>query len=240
MYDELADYWHLLSAVEDYEEEAEVFRRAITEHARGPTRSLIELGSGGGNNAYHLRHHFELTLVDLSARMLEQSRKINPTLPHLEGDMRDFRLYRRFDVVFIHDAISYLTSQGDLARAMVTAREHCVDGGVALFCPDETRETFEPETDHGGHDADDGRALRYLQWVWDPDPKDETIVTDFSFLIRNAAGQVRAVHERHLHGLFPRQVWLDTMAEAGFEPHAEAYEHSDLPDGYELFIGIAR
>lgn len=240
MYGELADYWTLLSPVEDYAEESELYRQVLLEYANTPPKTLLELGSGGGNNASFLKRHFDVTLVDVSEGMLAQSRKLNPELTHHQGDMRDVRLSRRFDAVFIHDAICYMTTRDDLLRAMQTAREHCADGGVALFCPDETRETFSPSSDSGGTDADDGRGLRYIEWVWDPDPGDETITTDFGLLIRNARGEVRAAHERHLHGLFPRQVWLDCMAAAGFEPHSKVCVHSELPDGYELFVGIAR
>ena len=33
--------------------------------------------------------------------------------------------------------------------------------------PDHVRETFEPESEVGGEDGPDGRALRYLDWAWD-------------------------------------------------------------------------
>ena len=46
--------------------------------------------------------------------MLALSATLNPECEHLEGDMRTLRLGRTFDVVFIHDAISYLTTEDDL------------------------------------------------------------------------------------------------------------------------------
>jgi hypothetical protein len=81
------------------------------------------------------------------------------------------------------------------------------------------------------------RGFRYLEWVWDPDPADELCLADYAFLVRDARGDVEVVHDRHVHGLFPRQVWLDSMAASGFEPHGELHDHSELPNGYELFIG---
>lgn len=78
-----------------------------------------------------------------------------------------------------------------------------------------------------------------MEWVWDPDPNGETCIADFAFLIREGA-DVRVVHDRHVHGLFPRQVWLDTMKAVGFEPRSAVYDHSQLPKGHELFIGLKR
>lgn len=237
MYDELADCWTLISAVDEYVEEAAIFQRVLLEHASQPVRTILELGSGGGNNAFHLKAHFAMTLVDRSEGMLRQSRRINPELAHHHGDMRDVRLRATFDAVFVHDAISYMTSREDLLHAMTTAFVHCRPGGVALFAPDETKERFEPSTSCGGTDQD-GRGVRYLEWNHDPDPDDETCIADYAFLIRQPDGSSRVVHDRHLHGLFPRAVWLDTMRAAGFEPRSGVYAHSDLPDGYELFVGL--
>ena len=123
---------------------------------------VLELGSGGGSNASHMKAHFAMTLVDLSPSMLAVSRELNPECEHVVGDMRDVRLGRTFDAVFVHDAIDYMTTEADLRKAIETAFVHCRPGGVAVFVPDHTTETFEPETDHGGVDGADGRAVRYV------------------------------------------------------------------------------
>ena len=237
MYSDLAAWWPLLSPPAEYAEEAAVFRRALLEFAPKPPIRLLELGSGGGNNASHLKQWFEMTLVDRSEGMLEVSKGLNPELPHHLGDMREVRLQDSFDAVFIHDAISYMTSRDDLRRALATAYAHCADGGIALFVPDETKERFEPSTSCGGSDQGT-RGFRYLEWTWDPDPEDETCITDYAFLIRDARGETQVTQERHLHGLFGHQIWLDLLAEVGFEPHSKVYAHSELDDGYELFVGL--
>ena len=48
MYEELADWFHLITAPADYEEEAEFVRRLVQE-AADPARTMLELGSGGTN-----------------------------------------------------------------------------------------------------------------------------------------------------------------------------------------------
>jgi hypothetical protein len=150
--------------------------------------------------------------------------------------MRTLRLGRRFDAVFIHDAVSYMATEADLRAAMETAFLHCEPGGVALFAPDHVRETFTPSTSHGGHDAPDGRGLRYLEWGWDPDPGDTSCVTEYVFLLRERDGAVRAVHDRHVEGLFPRADWLRWLSQTGFDPVVVPVEHSELEPGqYEVF-----
>ncbi|HET7519671.1 MAG TPA: class I SAM-dependent methyltransferase [Actinomycetes bacterium] len=240
MYGELAGWWPLLSAPAVYAEEAEIYRRLLTGAGDRPPETVLELGSGGGNNAFHLKAHFRLTLVDLSEGMLEVSRELNPELEHLRGDMRAVRLGREFDAVFVHDAIAYMTTEDDLRKVMETAFVHCRPGGAALFAPDHLRENFRTGTDWGGHDGD-GRAARFLEWTWDPDPLDTTYTVDYAYLLREAGGSVRVVHDRHVEGLFPRATWLRLLDETGFDARAVPVGHSELePGSYELLVATRR
>jgi hypothetical protein len=58
---------------------------------------LLEPGAGGGRLASHPKARFEMTPVDLTPRMPEQSHRPNPTCRYLVGDMRSFRLAESFD-----------------------------------------------------------------------------------------------------------------------------------------------
>ena len=56
IYGDLAPWFHLLTAPADYAAEAERYRSLI-QGAVPDARTLLELGSGGGNNACHLKAH---------------------------------------------------------------------------------------------------------------------------------------------------------------------------------------
>lgn len=238
MYETLAEWWPLLSAPDEYEEEAAVYRQLFRDTAARPVQSILELGSGGGNNASHLKTFAPMTLVEPEPGMRAVSQALNPECEHLTGDMRSVRLGRQFDVVFVHDAICYMTSVEDLRAALTTAAVHCAPGGAVLLAPDFVKETFTPGTSQGGHDAPDGRGLRYLEWSWDPDPRDSTCLADYALLLRESDGTVRAEHDRHVEGLFSRRVWLDNMHAAGFRSaaaHVTTFS-DDEPLTVELFV----
>jgi SAM-dependent methyltransferase len=236
LYQDLAPWWPLISPPQEYEEEA-AFAANVFAMASGPVREILELGSGGGHNASFLKQRFAMTLVDISAEMLAESRRLNPECEHLPGDMRTLRLDRTFDAVFVHDAVDYMTTERDLSQAIGTAFAHCRAGGVAVFVPDNLAETFLPGTGWGGSDAPDGRGARYLEWAWDPDPADTWTLTEYAFLLRDADGSVRSVHESHRLGLFDRGTWLRLLEAAGFEPRAVTEETSDDRMPRELFVG---
>ena len=224
-YGDLAPWWPLISPPAEYAEEAAFAADLLA--ADGATASVLELGSGGGHLASHLAARFRLTLVDLSEAMLEVSRALNPTAGHHQGDMRTVRLGEQFDAVLIHDAIDYMTTEDDLRQAIETAYAHVRPGGIAVLVPDDVAESFEQRTDHGGSDAGDGRAARYLEWSWDPDPGDTWTITNYTFVLREANGSVETAHETHRLGLFPRDTWLRLLTDAGFAASA----HNELATG---------
>ncbi len=235
-YDDLASWWPLISPPEEYAEEA-AFVASVLRSATIPVREVLELGSGGGHNAVHLKSDFALTLVDLSDGMLDVSRGLNPECEHRQGDMRSVRLGRAFDAVFVHDAVDYMVGEDDLAQAVTTAFVHCRPGGVAVFVPDETRETFVQSADHGGNDGADRRGVRYLEWSWDPDPADTWTLTEYVFLLRPVDGPVEVAHETHRLGLFGRDDWLRLLVAAGFVALAVTEETTEDRTPRELFVG---
>jgi SAM-dependent methyltransferase len=237
LYAEFASWFHLLTAPEDYAEEAKLDAGLLSAAADDPVHRVLELGSGGGNNASHLKAQFELTLVDRSPEMLEVSRSLNPECDHVLGDMRTVRLGETFDAVFVHDAVAYITTESDLQAVMKTAYEHCRPGGAALFVPDHVREGFATRTGFGGHDESE-RALRYLEWVWDPDATDTSYVVDFAYLLRDEVGDIRVEHDRHLCGLFPEATWLDLLRDAGFRASVHRTETEDEPTGGVQFTAV--
>ena len=215
MYDSIADWWPVISPPSEYAEEAALYVDMIRGAARIPVREVLELGSGGGNNASHMKRAFAMTLVEPAGKMRELSRALNPECKHLPGDMRDVRLGRAFDAVFLHDAVMYMTTEEDLHAALATVAAHLVPGGVALVAPDWTTETFSEVTEHGGGEDESGRRARYLQWTLPPEPGGTSFETHYAFLLREPDGTVRLAQDLHHEGLFPRATWLRLFREVG-------------------------
>src|SRR5437660_3920654 len=135
LYNELAEWWPIMAAPAEYREEALFFDRLLSESSNPPPRTVLDLGSGSGNNAFHLKAHFAMTLVDMSPQMLAVNRAVNPECEHLQGDIRNLRLGRTFDAVFVHDAVCHMTTASDLRAATETACAHLRPGGVPRVEP---------------------------------------------------------------------------------------------------------
>jgi trans-aconitate methyltransferase len=233
MYHELAEWWPLLSAPKDYAEEAAAIEDAILSLARRPVKTLLELGSGGGNNASHLKARFAMTLCDASHEMLAVSMALNPECEHGHGDMRTVRLDRTFDAVLIHDAIMYMSTEDDLNAAIATAAAHLAPGGAAVFVPDHTTETYLPESHSGGEDGET-RALRYLEWS--QERMGTAAVATFVILLKEGDGPPRVVTDHHVFGVFDRATWVRLIEAAGLEAHV--VREAATPDLGPVLAGV--
>lgn len=215
LYDDLADWWPLLSPPEHYADDVQRYLALLREAVDGELGSLLDLGAGGGSVSHNLPATLEVVLVDRSERMLAVSRSRNPGRQHVCADMRTLRLDRTFDAVLLHDAVMYLTAHEDLVAAFTTAAAHLRPGGALLVAPDVVVETFQEGVDVGGG-SDGDRALQMLEWQWDPDPGDTTFQAEFAFILREGH-DTRVVHDRHTMALYDHATYVRALQAAGLE-----------------------
>ncbi len=148
--------------------------------------------------------------------MLAVSRRLNPECDHYVGDMRTIRLGRRFDAVLVHDAIDYIIGTQDLRQVIQTAAAHCKPGGIALFVPDYTKDTFGELAGGGGGGVDEtGRTASFIERTWDPDPADDWVQADYEFTLHTPGGTPEVVHESHRLSAFSGDTWLSLLTKAG-------------------------
>ena len=192
LYDDLSQWWPLVSPPEEYEEEAALLRAILREKLGPGDHSLLDLGTGGGHHLAPLIGEFQATAVDLSPEMLANLAKLLPGVERHTGDMRTVRLDRKFDAVLIHDAISYLTSEEDIRATFATAAVHLKPGGLLIAAPDCFRETFRNlQVTHSTYHRGE-TDLTFIEYDHDPDPDDTTIETVMFFLIRQG-GELREI-----------------------------------------------
>ena len=149
---------------------------------------------------------------------------------------RPLRLGRTFDAVLVHDAVMYLTSESELRAAAETAFAHTRPGGAAIFAPDCVRESFgEVSRIHRGDDQDGARALRCMEWTWDPDPKDVPATPSSTRSCYAIAAACARSTTATTEGLFPRATWVEVLTSAGFQVETKPRDEKE-EDVSELFL----
>lgn len=239
LYDEFAYLWPLISPPEDYAREAKYWRNLL--HAKlGPGQHhILELGVGGGHNLSHLTCDFKATAVDLSEKMLAISKKLNPDVEHVVGDMRSVRLGRTFDAVIIHDAIGYMCTEYDLLAAFKTAASHLKPGGIFITSPDYVTETYPGTNVSHRISKGDNIELTFIEYDYDPNPDDTTAESVMFYMILKN-GRLDIEQDFHTTGLFPVETWLKLMEIAGFEVEMKQENlGEDIRQNY-FFIGTKK
>lgn len=230
LYNDLAWLWPMWGAPEDYADYCSHVMGLIREHAQGPVRSLLNIGCGGGKNVFNLKRECKVTGLDLSPRMLELARKLNPECEFLQGDMRTFVLDRTFDAVLVDDAITYMATRAELQAALAAAWRHLRPGGVLVVTPDDTKETFVQNhtvvTPATASTKPANVDVVFAQNDYDPDCEDDHYEGTIVYFIREG-GKLRIETDRHIHGLFALDVWRDTLADIGFSVNQETYTERD-------------
>lgn len=240
LYTDLAWLWPMWGdAADEYAHYCRHITGLIEQHAKRPVHTLLDIGCGGGKNAFNLKQKFSVTGADLSPAMLAQARELNPESVFIHGDMRTFRLGRTFDAVLMDDAISHMTCLADFEAAFRTASAHLDPGGILVATPDVTTETFRqnrttatPATRKGTRDDID---VVFVENVYDPDPADEHYELTILYLIRDQ-GQFRLETDHWMMGLFSLETWRRVLLESGLEVHEGRYNKGE--DEHTVFACV--
>ena len=239
LYGDLAWTWPIISPVEDYIEETELFNKLIKEHSAIEVKTLLHLGCGGGHNDYTFKKHFKVTSVDISKDMLTLAKKLNQEVNYQYGDMRTIRLEEKFDAVTILDSINYIRTVKDLQRTFITAYEHLKSGGVFLTFVEQIAGQFKQNnTTYSTHSQGDVE-ITFIENYYDPDLVDTNYEVTFIYLIR-VGGKPEVHTDRHLCGIFKLETWLELLKITGFKVKQVKFTHSTFTEGesYPMLICV--
>ena len=186
--------------------------------------------TGTGSHLPFLAEHYEVEGLDLSREMLAIAREKCPGVTFHEGDMRDFALPTRFDVVVcLCSSIGYALTVADLDRAIATMAHHLRLGGVLVVEP-----FFGPaawtadRTTMMTVDEPDLKVARLSRSSLDG----ATAIIDYHYLVATPEGVQHHTEQQRL-GLFTDDQYIGAFLKAGLQVH-----HDPHGRGRGLFLGV--
>jgi SAM-dependent methyltransferase len=195
--------------------------------------SLLDVGCGTGRHLESLKQWYHVEGVDLNADLLDVARERCPDVPLHQGDMVDFALGRRFDVVVcLFSAIAYVRTADRMRAAVANMAAHLDDGGVLVIEP-----WFSPERLRTGHITANfvNESDLKIAWMYTTTVEDGVSVLDIHYLV-GTPQQVEHFTERHELGVFTDEEYARAVESAGL---AVQYDAEGL-FGRGLYIGIDR
>jgi SAM-dependent methyltransferase len=133
-YKKFAKYYDLIYSKKDYALETkflfnEIKRNKIT------GKSVLEVGCGTGGHAVYLKNKkFEITGIDLNKEMLAVARKKSKSIKFLQGDMRNFNLKKKFDIVLcLFSTMHYNQNYSELKKTLKNYYNHLEKSDLLIF-----------------------------------------------------------------------------------------------------------
>ncbi len=233
MFTQSAELYDAVYASKDYGEEVQRLEALIRQHRNSPGNRLLDVGCGTGGHLVHLRQRYAVEGLDLDEGMLAVARRRLPGVPFHHGDMLDFDLGSRYDVVVcLFSAIGYASTLPQMRQAVATMAGHLLPGGVLAIEPWLPPETWRPGLPHAVFV--DRPDLKVARMNVSAPAVDNISVLDFHYMVADASG-VREFTERHALGLFSHEQYLKAFAAAGLTVRHEA----EGLTGRGLYLGVA-
>ena len=232
-YGELAKYYDLIYSWKDYAKEARTLRQLIRQYKRSRGTALLDVGCGTGKHIQQLKGSFECVGVDVNEGMLEEARRNVKGVEFVKGDMVDFRLGRKFDVVLcLFSSIGYLRTTAALAKTLRNFAAHLNTGGVVIIEPWFTKSTIIDGHVHVlSQGTDDLKIARvdHTRVVGRHSVLDERII-----IVEKGKG-ISSHRDRMVMSLFENDEVMASMEQAGLEPR---HLKRSLAPGRGLYVGV--
>jgi SAM-dependent methyltransferase len=130
-YDTFARYYDEVVGPRD---DVALYLHRLIQRYAPEAHSVLELGCGSGSMLARLSKHYKAAGIDSSRAMLSIARRKAPRAVLTLGDITNFDLKRRFDVVLCpFDTINHVTSFAGWKKIFYNARKHLNPNGVFIF-----------------------------------------------------------------------------------------------------------
>jgi ubiquinone/menaquinone biosynthesis C-methylase UbiE len=233
MYSKSAKYYDAIYGAvgKDYPAEAGDVRKFIKKYKQSNGNSLLDVGCGTGIHASLLNKHYQVEGLDIDPKMLAVARKKYPKIRFQQGDMVDFKLKSKFDIIVcLFSAVGYVKTKSRLQKTINNMSQHLLPGGVLLVEP-----WFTPSQWHLGRvyvtevKTPDAKIVRMSH----SSQKGNVSIIDFHYLIGTSKGIERDAEILEL-GLFTKKEYLDAFRSAGLKVVHDPFG----VDGRGLYIGM--
>jgi trans-aconitate methyltransferase len=195
----------------DYASEADALVTIVSEELPG-ARTWLDVACGTGKHLSFLAPRYAVQGLDLNPVLLDAARARLPEVPLHTGDMRDFDLGVRFEVIScLFSAIGSLDSVEDLFSTARAFARHLNPGGLVLVEPWILPDAFRPGSLH--HLTVDEPELKISRMCLSR-IEGRSSVIDFHFQVATPGGIEQFV-EPHRLTLFTQEEYLDAFASAG-------------------------
>ena len=234
LYKDLAKYYDLIYDDKDYKHEAQEVLQLIRKYKKSKGNKLLEVACGSGKHLQYLKNEFECMGLDLNKDILNIAKKNHPNLKFEEGNMTNFNLHQKFDVITcLFSSIGYVRTYDNLIKTINNFQKHLQPGGILIINPWLTPKKYHPGNPHMTtyKSPDLNIARLHVSKI-----KGNLSILEFNYLIAEKNKEVKSFKDKHILGLFETQRFLKIMRKEGFQSFYQT--KSKIPGHRGFYVGI--
>lgn len=235
-YEGLSLFYDQLTFDQPYESWLEI----VDQYAQ-QNRSILDIGCGTGNLTTLLTQFDTVTGMDLSVDMLALAANKSQKVNWVEGDMTDFTLNSRFDVISIFcDSLNYLANLVDVKSTFKNVYQHLENKGVLMF---DVHTTYKFDTLFNNQSYIDETDEVFLGWDAVRGEEPYSVWHEMSFFVRQNNGLYERFDESHYQRTYTKDDYVQLLKEIGFSDiktfvDFDSSNHED--NGYRLFFIVTK
>lgn len=219
----------------DYKGEAALLKKFISKFKQTEGKELLDVGCGTGLHLQYLINDFVITGIDISEQQLEGARKRLPNVTFLQGDMRNFNLYHRFDVVAcLYSGIAHVQPYREMEKAVKNMARHLKPGGVLFVEPWLQLKDYDPNQQpqtYVGHLPNKNVKIKVK--IFDHHLEDNIATMSMHHIVEKPEG-IEEFTEKHSFAMYSIKEYMTAFKNSGLSVR---HDKEGL-DGRGMFIGI--
>ena len=225
LYTDLAEYYDRIYHWKDYRKEVSKLRKLIRKHKRSTGNALLDVACGTGEHIRYLRKDFRCVGVDGSDQMLAVARRKFSGVRFVHGNMTDFDLGRKFDVVLcLFSSMGHLQTKQETRQTLLNFSKHLKKGGVLIIEPWIRSSQWKDKTVH--MQIYDTEPLKIIRLNYST--TDGTFsYLDERYLVGRKGKGIEYIEDRHRLRFFEPEATLSVLRKAGLD--AQFTEESLMP-----------
>jgi SAM-dependent methyltransferase len=214
MYSLSAELYDVIYQGKDYLNDAEKLKNLFGSHKQSSGKTLLDVACGTGCHLQQFAEEFDCMGVELTQEMAELARKKLPQVPIHIGDMRDFNLAGRFDIVLcLFSSIGYMKTLAELNTTAENLMRHLAPGGILVVEPWLRSDTYTAGFLSASLvDLPELKICRMMR----SEREGSLSIMDMHHMVTRPSGVTYFV-ERHEMGLFTDQEYVTAFSAEGFK-----------------------
>ncbi len=212
MYYESYNYYDLIYYWKDYKRESDNLIKIINKYdaliKQNKSYTLLDIGCGTAEHHKYLKKYFSIDGLDINKDFLNIAKKKNPECNYYEGNMMNFSLDKKYDIIVsLFSSIGYTKTIDNLNKAMKCFFEHLNPSGVLIIEPWFTPDKWiENKLTTNVVDREEIKICRMTK----SSLNNNVSIMDMNYLIGTKTESIKYFKEEHKMGLFT----IDEMKQA--------------------------